>query len=192
MAEATGTITANTKYETALKYKQDGNEAFKAKNFKLAIRNYHKALLYIRGIDQHAVKLPAMLGNARQQRDREQRQSELTEELTGSVDALKVDTYNNLTAALLQCEDRFDLQKILEYCDEVAELSPNNQKCLFRRGQAYARAGDYEEAERCLLKARELLKEKDPAIEKLLVTCRQNLKVQHEKQRSMCRNMFGS
>ena len=65
-----------------------------------------------------------------------------------------------MAAALLQSEDRFDLQKVLEYCDEVAEISPSNQKCLFRRGQAYARAGDYEEAERSLLKARELLTDK--------------------------------
>ena len=42
-------ITANSKYETALKYKQDGNAAFKTKNFKLAIRNYHK-LVYLYAI----------------------------------------------------------------------------------------------------------------------------------------------
>ena len=46
MAEAVAPITANSKYATALKYKQDGNAAFKTKNFKLAIRNYHK-LVYL-------------------------------------------------------------------------------------------------------------------------------------------------
>ena len=56
-----------------------------------------RALLYIRGIDQHAVKLPAMLSDAAQRRDTERRQSELTEQLTQMVDTLKVDTYNNLT-----------------------------------------------------------------------------------------------
>lgn len=193
MAEATVPITANNKYETALKYKQDGNEAFKMKNFKLAIRNYHKALLYTRGIDQHAIKLPAMLSDAQKRRDTERRQRELTEELTQLVDALKVDTYNNLTAALLQSDGQFDLRKVLSYCDEVAEISPDNQKSLFRRGQAYARAGDYDEAEENLLRARELLTDKkDPAIEKLLISCRQNMQQQHEQQKSMCRNMFGS
>ena len=49
MAEAAVPITANSKYETALKYKQDGNAAFKTKNFKLAIRNYHK-LVYLYAI----------------------------------------------------------------------------------------------------------------------------------------------
>ena len=44
MAEAAPTIPAQEKYVTALQYKQDGNAAFKAKDFKVAIRNYHKSV----------------------------------------------------------------------------------------------------------------------------------------------------
>lgn len=177
---------------TALQYKQDGNAAFKAKDFKVAIRNYHKALLYVRGIDQHAVKLPQMIASLQQQREREARQRELTEELTELVDNLRVDICNNLAASLLQSERApFSLQKVLDYCDEAIELRPTNRKSWFRRGQAYSRAGEHEKAEQSLTKARDLLPERDPAIERLLASCRAQLKQQYQKEQSMYTAMFG-
>ena len=39
------------KLQTALNYKNEGNELYKAKNYKKAMRKYHNAIMYLKGID---------------------------------------------------------------------------------------------------------------------------------------------
>ena len=55
MAE-NNTNSPNYKLDQAKTYKADGNACFKSKNLKQAISKYHRALLYIRGIEEHQKK----------------------------------------------------------------------------------------------------------------------------------------
>ncbi len=78
------------KLEQARKYKQEGNEQYKAGDYKAAIRRYHKAHLYLKGIEsvQEPLPFPGM-GEGR-------KEDKPPEEVKQEVTKLKVDCFNNL------------------------------------------------------------------------------------------------
>lgn len=49
------------KLETALNFKNEGNELYKAKHFKKAMRKYHNGILYLKGIDNDLHGTPSFL-----------------------------------------------------------------------------------------------------------------------------------
>lgn len=192
---ADGQFSAEEKYSSALDFKNKGNEEFKKKEFKRAVGYYHRALLFIRGIDQHAAEVPKLLASEDRVNLREERLRQLNDGLLDEVKQLKADCYNNLAACLLK-EENVEPDRVLKYCNEALELSPTNSKTWFRRAQARFRLHHFEEAEEDLVKARELVSvseaKPDAAIEKLLARCRQANKLHYEQNRSMYRNMFSN
>ena len=51
MAAAQPKITVAEKLEKALEFKEVGNAAYKEGNYKVAAKNYHKAILYLKVIN---------------------------------------------------------------------------------------------------------------------------------------------
>jgi len=84
-------LTWEDKFEKALTYKNEGNERFKAKQHKAAIGKYHRALLYLKGIDasKQGSMMPSIFGD----RDVEVK---MPEEVQKDFVQLKADCYNNL------------------------------------------------------------------------------------------------
>ncbi|XP_067134986.1 tetratricopeptide repeat protein 9C-like isoform X2 [Centruroides vittatus] len=88
-------ISVEEKLQTAKKFKEEGNNLYKSKNYKMAMGKYHRALLYIKGIEEHHQKdnLPSMFyqGNLTQNNTKS-----LSKNIQEEVKILKADCYNNL------------------------------------------------------------------------------------------------
>ena len=52
------------KLKQALAFKDEGNSFYKVKDYKKAMRKYHNAILYLKGIDTDLHGTPAFLQNA--------------------------------------------------------------------------------------------------------------------------------
>ena len=52
------------KLEKSLAFKDEGNNLYKAKEYKKAMRKYHNAILYLKGIDNDLHGTPAFLQSA--------------------------------------------------------------------------------------------------------------------------------
>ena len=52
------------KLEKSLAFKDEGNNFYKAKEYKKAMRKYHNAILYLKGIDNDLHGTPAFLQSA--------------------------------------------------------------------------------------------------------------------------------
>ena len=52
------------KLEKSLAFKDEGNTLYKAKEYKKAMRKYHNAILYLKGIDNDLHGTPAFLQSA--------------------------------------------------------------------------------------------------------------------------------
>ena len=52
------------KLEKSLTFKDEGNNLYKAKEYKKAMRKYHNAILYLKGIDNDLHGTPAFLQSA--------------------------------------------------------------------------------------------------------------------------------
>ena len=56
MATAQQKMTVGEKLEKALEFKDVGNTAYKEGNYKVAAKNYHKAILYLKVIVFHKLE----------------------------------------------------------------------------------------------------------------------------------------
>eukprot|EP00795_Rhopilema_esculentum_P002718 gene2718-931_t len=93
MAEAEKPATTmEEKVEKALGLKSEGNEHFKNKDYKSAIRKYHNALLYVKGLLDRA-KTYQSLGTALPEVTM---QSPPSDELEEKIKELQLTCYNNL------------------------------------------------------------------------------------------------
>ena len=73
-----------------------------------------------------------------------------TEEQKKQIDELKATLHLNLAACQLKINEPYEAA---ENCSKTLELDASNVKALFRRGQAYNKAGEYEKARKDLIEA---------------------------------------
>ena len=94
-ATASSRPTWQEKLEQAKSHKQDGNELYKQKQYKAAVRKYHHGLLYVKGIEsaQQTGFLPFSVPGG---------EAEPTSSNMAEVKSVKVDLYNNLAGLQLQ------------------------------------------------------------------------------------------
>lgn len=132
------------KLESARKFKAEGNEYHKNKKFKRAVGQYHRALLHLKAIGQSK---SSGLGAFMSEKDLEEMgyAQHVPENVRIEVTKLTADCYNNLAACLLQ-QPNPNYSRIVEYCDNVIELTPNNVKAYYRRGVAYCNLEKFEKA----------------------------------------------
>ncbi|KAK2561930.1 Tetratricopeptide repeat protein 9C [Acropora cervicornis] len=167
-------LTPEERVELAKALKERGNDYFKKQEYREAMKNYHKALLHVKGlIDQP--KFPGIVLS-----------DEISDELKNCIHQIQFSCYNNL-AACLSKDGRWDRSE--HYCSEALKLKPYNAKALFRRGQSYLYMKDFDKAERDL-KAAEKLEPKDSSIKKMLTLLEVELKRVKEKEKKIYAGMF--
>merc|ERR1719445_1755475 len=148
-------------YEQGLALKDAGNEAFKAGDFKLALKNYSRIFMHI-GMNP-CMNMQQMMGSGGAPPDPATKSKD---PLTQKTDALRLTAFNNM-AAVYSKMGKWDEAK--EKCTRVLKHDENNMKALFRRGMAYRKLNLYELARADLLKAKKAIGDKaDKAIEREL------------------------
>ncbi|XP_028409630.1 tetratricopeptide repeat protein 9C-like [Dendronephthya gigantea] len=153
-------------------YKAEGNEFFKMGEYKKAIKKYHFALMYLKGIgEKHPIT---------------QEQKVLTEDWKKRFDEMKFSCYNNLAACLVK-DNRWE--KVIEYSNKALEVHPENAKAWFRKGQGYYHTRNWDKAFEALNQARKLEPD-DANIKKYEIKVEQELKKYREKEKIMYAGMF--
>jgi len=172
-------LTAEAKLLKATEYKLEGNVFFKQKDFKKAIRNYHRSLMYIKGVEIDGLPHPLRKNKC-----------SIDQTILEQNKKLKIDCYNNLAACLLQLsEPSYD--KVIFYCKFVIESNPSNDKAHFRMAQALQKLGDYEKAVESCNQAQKYQNTKDPKVENLKLYCLNELSKQQSNQKAMFSKMLG-
>lgn len=179
-------LSMNSKLDNANIYKQEGNDLYKQKVYKLAISKYHRALLYIKGIESSKQTVAKMFGGDTSSSD------EMPDAVKFEVISLKINIYNNLSACLLNCDEP-NYGKVVSYCDQVIELDPSNIKAIYRKGVAQYYLNQFENSLKTLNLAKNLPTGlTDPNIKKYITLCKDGLLQENEKMKKVYQNMFSN
>ena len=185
-----------SKLATALKFKEEGNEFYKAKNYKKAMRQYHNARMYLKGIDTDLHGTPAFLQSASVDPNSSKK---VAKEVEDQCIAANISIYNNLAACLLASPDHqseADFEKVVTYADIVLELDPENDKAMYRKAQALKKAKNFSKAKDTLEELVKVSKKKSKPIPKDVAEdmklCQEMLKNYDLKAKAMYENMFAS
>lgn len=117
------------KMSAARLFREEGNDLYKGKKFDDAIASYNRAIVY----------LDYTIGETDAEYD--------------ETDQERCKCYSNMAACFLELED---FASAINYCRLAIQIQPENSKCFYRRGLAYLRRGDLEEAQADLYKAMKL------------------------------------
>ncbi|XP_037580506.1 tetratricopeptide repeat protein 9C [Dermacentor silvarum] len=136
--------TVSENLEQAKACKLAGNELYKGDKIKPAIRKYHECLLYLRACQaRYDMPLTGTFG------------PKLDDLTKAQVEKLQTDCYNNLAACLLQLPT-CNYNRVVQYCNIVLTMQPNNAKAIFRKGVAHYKMGSFSLARQYLNDARRL------------------------------------
>lgn len=113
------------KYELAMCHKERGVELYRSGRTRDAFLRFSKALKLLITI------IPVESDTAAQQRD--------------EVVCLRVMLCNNIASCHLQCKNYCH---VIEMCNKVLFLEPNNVKALFRRAVAYMETQEFDQAKK--------------------------------------------
>ncbi|XP_067938596.1 tetratricopeptide repeat protein 9C-like [Watersipora subatra] len=167
--------------EDAKKCKEQGNMEYAAQDYRKAIRNYHKALLYLRSITQGQDSVGTVLGMSKKEG--------LPQDLQTAINKLSSDCHNNLAACLMS-KPQPDYDKVITYCNLVIETQPGNPKAHVRKGIALYNLKDFGNALTSLLKAKDFLGDGDSKVNKYIKLCHQHLRTEDKKLKVLYQNMF--
>jgi len=181
-------VSIEEKLSLATEFKDKGNENYKSKDYKSAAGKYHRAILYMKGIDNDLHGTPAFLQNASVDPNHKKH---IDPEVEKQCIALNISIYNNLAACLLQLKDS-KAERIKEVTEVVIELDSSNEKAWFRHGQACIRLADYDKAKESFGKVAELSKGENKEVPRWIQKCDLELKKRREKELKMYKEMFGS
>lgn len=185
------------KLKQALIFKDEGNEFYKAKDYKKALRKYHNAVLYMKGIDNDLHGMPAFLQSESVDPNSDKR---ISDELEEDCIKANVSIYNNLAACLLaNARDKTpkvmdDYEKVVKYADIVLELEQDNDKALYRKAQALKQLRNFSDAKDTFEFLKAVQGRKGVAVPKDVLEsikeCQEALKDSAKKEKSMYQNMF--
>jgi len=99
MASAAPKQTIEEKLEKALEFKELGNQYYKEGNYKAAAGKYHRAILYMKAIDNDLHGTPAFLQAASVDPNHAKH---IKKEVEQKCIETNISVYNNLCACLLQ------------------------------------------------------------------------------------------
>ncbi|CAL1538555.1 unnamed protein product [Lymnaea stagnalis] len=177
-----GKLSDGDKFLKASEYKEKGNAAYKAGDFKKAAGSYHRAILYLKGL---SINCPDIVGGLTSLGKFDEA-PKMSASLTEDARSLTCDCYNNLAACMLK-DPEPKYQRIIEHCDRALDASPNNLKALFRKGTSQYAVGDYEEALATLEMAAP-----DPSVRKYIELCKAGIKKQDREMAEKFKGMFKS
>ncbi|XP_071963211.1 tetratricopeptide repeat protein 9C-like [Antedon mediterranea] len=164
-------------------YKTEGNTLYKQKEYRKAIGKYHRALLFIKSLQQKANPLTQMLQISDQ--------FVISDEMKEKMRIIEIGCYNNLSVCLLQgTQPNYD--RIIEYSKFVTELDKKNVKAFYRQGLAYYYKHNFMASLESFNQAKQHSQGIiDPGIKKYIAKCESQLANQEEKTKKMYKNMFG-
>lgn len=173
-------ISPEEKLVKAKSFKAEGNEKFKNKDYRGAIGKYHRAILYLKGIESTQKGLQGLVPE----------NAPLPPDLVKEKNSLKIDCYNNLAACILK-SDNPNNEKVVSHCDAVLEIESSNVKALYRKGVGLYNLEKVEEALSVLQKAQNVpSKTTDPSIRKQMELCYKKLSVQDQQLKRTYKKMF--
>ncbi|KAG9291038.1 hypothetical protein G9A89_012910 [Geosiphon pyriformis] len=169
---------ANAERLEAGKKKKDlGNEFFKNGNIQEALRNYHKALLDLNGLQNN--KSFAIF---RKDQNKQPDKDPLQEDIIKTVALV----YSNMAACQIKLNKS---TRAIECANQALKNDPTNEKALFRRAQAYINEGNVDGAEADLKKLSEKNPD-DPGIKREWQRLKLKDKQQEKKQRQDLKGIF--
>nr|ADD24455.1 Tetratricopeptide repeat protein 9C [Lepeophtheirus salmonis] len=171
------------KLSEAERYKEAGNVFCKNGDFKKAAGQYHRGILFLKGIDNDLFGTPDFLKIISVHPYSEE--TKIPEDIEQKCLAVNISVYNNLSASLLKVEGS-DPLRILHYTNIVLELDPINSKALYRRAQAHYIMKDYDDAAETL----KCIPKPDRDVLLLLKKAETSLKEEAKSQKAMYKNMF--
>ncbi|KAH9940966.1 hypothetical protein B0H21DRAFT_753811, partial [Amylocystis lapponica] len=128
------------KLAVAKEKKDVGDVAFKAGDVKNALRSYHEALMYLKGIDKQALSpVTAMTGSVVDGAAAAKPKTE--------ADEMLEKIYSNMCACHLK---QNNWKRAVETADKAISQNENNYKALFRKAKALGELGFFEKAEKIL------------------------------------------
>ncbi|NXI20996.1 FKBP4 isomerase, partial [Sterrhoptilus dennistouni] len=142
--------------------KERGTQYFKEGKYKRAALQYKKIVSWL------------------------EHESGLSKEEESKAKSLRLAAHLNLAMCHLKLKE---YSQALENCNKALELDSNNEKGLFRRGEAHLAVNDFELARADFQKVIQLYPS-NKAAKVQLVTCQQKIREQHEKEKKMYANMF--
>ncbi|PIL35515.1 transporter [Ganoderma sinense ZZ0214-1] len=134
------------KFNVAKGKKDAGDEAFKNGDLDVAIRNYHEALMYLKGLDKNAAQ--RALGQPVPQPPPIEAVNQAAEEKQRTeVDFLSEKIYSNMSQVHLK---RGNWKRAIETADAALQLNKKNHKAAFRKARGLKEQGYFEKAEKIL------------------------------------------
>ncbi|EMD33991.1 hypothetical protein CERSUDRAFT_117513 [Gelatoporia subvermispora B] len=144
---------APRKIATAKEKKDVADQAFKSGDLPAALRSYHEALLYLKGIDRNTARAMGGGGPALDEAAAEKPKTE--------VDEMLEKIHSNMAACHMK---NGNWKRAVETANMALAINHKNSKALFRKARALGEQGYFEKAEKIL---EDLLKQDDsdtPAI----------------------------
>eukprot|EP01095_Lingulamoeba_sp_RSL-Kostka_P006790 TRINITY_DN214_c2_g1_i1.p1 TRINITY_DN214_c2_g1~~TRINITY_DN214_c2_g1_i1.p1 ORF type:complete len:250 (-),score=101.54 TRINITY_DN214_c2_g1_i1:170-919(-) len=179
----------NSKFTNDLNSAEDhkvkGNDAFRKGELKKALKNYHFAHMYIRGVEQNGSK-SGMGGMGGMGSILQQKQPKLSSEEEDRANELYISTFSNMAAVHLKL---LEYKKCVNDCNKVLDRDENNVKALYRRGCAYLKIKDLDAAQEDL----ENIISIDPnngSAKKQLKICKKAQKKYEENEKKRYQRMF--
>ena len=189
-----GSAVIQEKLKTALAFKDEGNQLYKAKDFKKAMRKYHNAIMYLKGFDNDVHGTPSFLQAASVDPNSDKK---IPPEMEQECIKANISIYNNLAACMLASQTHnteADFEKVIKYTDIVLELDENNDKALFRKGQALRHIKAYDKAKETYEKLKSVQANKGQTISKDVMNglkeCQEALEAYEKKEKDMYQKMF--
>ena len=175
------------KIDTAIDYKNKGNEFFKNGMFKKAIVNYSMALAFTKGLPGRKQGLEGVSQMAMNESKGSEEQ--ISPEQDAAVGELDVVIKTNIATCHMKLNDPV---KSLEVIREALSINPNAWKTLMRKSEATLMINDPEKAVKILTEASTHAPDEaaQTAILKVKEKAQKVIKQQEAKQRKAFGNIF--
>jgi len=183
---ASNKMSIEQKLEEAKRFKNEGNELYKTKDYRGAAGKYQRAKLFLKGIDTDLHGTPAFL---QQLSVHPGQNNSIPKELEDECIALNITVHNNLCAVMLQQENA-NPERIKHFAEVVLEIDDKNEKAWFRKGQACKLLKDFDTASECFSKVTELTEGKNKEAEKCQQECKIHVEEKKKKEKKMYQEMF--
>ncbi|VDM33958.1 unnamed protein product [Hydatigera taeniaeformis] len=154
--------TFHEKMEHLQSLKQKANEFIKARKYQIAVDMYSDLLSDCLGVPTNGYEQHAELNN------------------------FKCVLHQNKAYAFLKLKSP---QECLEACKQGLDLNSRNEKCLYRKGEAYLLLGDHEEASNCFQEVLSINPKNVEAVQKLKL-CQDTISKALQQEKKMFQNAF--